>query len=187
MEYLGLVLVVVALTGGLVATGIGAGITGGVQSAICSLTGSACPAPGSEVVAGGAGGTDGSGGASGTGGTGARYQEQVSGVRRGKEYGVPLNELEGKPVEFDGWDSAKQNFIETKWGYRGPRFYDEATGKLTALAGNRWAARATRQLDAARGKPLVRHFADPDVARAAQDMFDDRGLDVTVVHTPEVP
>ncbi|MDP5314399.1 hypothetical protein [Streptomyces poriferorum] len=31
MEYLGLVLVVVALIGGLVATGIGAGITGGIQ------------------------------------------------------------------------------------------------------------------------------------------------------------
>ncbi|WP_148020457.1 hypothetical protein [Streptomyces sp. OR43] len=68
MEYLGLVLVVVALIGGLVATGIGAGITGGIQSAICSLTGSACPAPGTEVVAGDDGGADG-GGDGGTGGS----------------------------------------------------------------------------------------------------------------------
>lgn len=118
---------------------------------------------------------------------GARYQEQISGVRRGKEYEVPLDELKGKPVEFDGWDSAKQTFIETKWGYRGPRFYDEATGELTSLATKRWVDQATRQLDAARGKPLVWHFADPDVAKAAGKMFRDRGLDIKVIHTPVVP
>ncbi|MFF1836060.1 Tox-REase-5 domain-containing protein [Streptomyces sp. NPDC058231] len=118
---------------------------------------------------------------------GARYQEQISGVKRGKEYEVPLDTLDGKPVEFDGWDSANQTYLETKWGYRGPRFYDEATGQLTNLATNRWVQQATRQLDAARGKPVVWHMSDPDVARAAQDMFDDRGLDITVVHTPVKP
>ncbi|MFE9820049.1 Tox-REase-5 domain-containing protein [Streptomyces sp. NBC_00236] len=118
---------------------------------------------------------------------GARYQEQVSGVRRGKEYEVPLNELNGKPVEFDGWDSAKQTFIETKWGCRGPRFYDEATGNLTTLATKRWVDQATRQLDAARGKPVVWHLSDPDVAKAAQKMFRDRGMDIKVIHAPEVP
>ncbi|MGW3655910.1 Tox-REase-5 domain-containing protein [Streptomyces sp. NPDC005151] len=118
---------------------------------------------------------------------GARYQEQVSGVKRGKEYEVPLDKMDGKPVEFDGWDSANQTYIETKWGYRGPRFYNEASGRLTSLATNRWVQQATRQLDAARGKPVVWHMSDPDVARAAQDMFDDRGLDITVVHTPVKP
>ncbi|MFG2563015.1 hypothetical protein [Streptomyces sp. NPDC048496] len=72
MEYLGMVLVVVALIGGLVATGIGAQLTGEIRSAICQLTGSACPAPGGDVEAGGGttgGGTD-SGGAVAGGGTG---------------------------------------------------------------------------------------------------------------------
>ncbi|MFE2093701.1 alpha/beta hydrolase [Streptomyces sp. NPDC059460] len=67
MEYLGAVLVVVALVGALMATQIGGQLTGEIRSAICQLTGSACPAAGSGVVAGH--GTDGGGGASGGGGT----------------------------------------------------------------------------------------------------------------------
>ncbi|WP_327368914.1 alpha/beta hydrolase [Streptomyces sp. NBC_01217] len=52
MEYLGMTLVVVALVGGLVATGIGGQLTGEIRNAICRLTGSACPAPDVDVVAG---------------------------------------------------------------------------------------------------------------------------------------
>ncbi len=55
LEYLGLVLVVVALVGGLMATGIGRQLTAEIRAAICSLTGSSCPAPGHDVVAGGRG------------------------------------------------------------------------------------------------------------------------------------
>ncbi|MFB8142088.1 alpha/beta hydrolase [Streptomyces parvus] len=78
LEYLGLVLVVVALVGGLMATGTGQQLTAEIRSAICELTGSSCPAPGRDVVAGG-GSTGGSGsglddtsgaGADGTGGEG---------------------------------------------------------------------------------------------------------------------
>lgn len=58
LEYLGLVLVVVALVGGLMATGTGQQLTAEIRSAICELTGSSCPAPGRDVVADG-GGTDG--------------------------------------------------------------------------------------------------------------------------------
>ncbi|MFI7328231.1 alpha/beta hydrolase [Streptomyces rubiginosohelvolus] len=64
LEYLGLVLVVVALVGGLMATGTGQQLTAEIRSAICELTGSSCPAPGRDVVAGGGssdGGADGSG------------------------------------------------------------------------------------------------------------------------------
>ncbi|WP_405389508.1 alpha/beta hydrolase family protein [Streptomyces sp. NBC_01102] len=68
MEYLGMILVVVALIGGLVATGIGGQLTGEIRNAICRLTGSACPAPDVDVVAGN--GTDaGSGSGTSTGGT----------------------------------------------------------------------------------------------------------------------
>lgn len=66
LEYLGLVLVVVALVGGLMATGTGRQLTAEIRSAICELTGSSCPAPGHDVVAGG-GSTDGSGSGSGNG------------------------------------------------------------------------------------------------------------------------
>ncbi|MFJ2215981.1 hypothetical protein [Streptomyces sp. NPDC087864] len=44
-EYLGLVVVVVAIIGGLVATGVGGRITDGLQSAVCEVGGSACPTP----------------------------------------------------------------------------------------------------------------------------------------------
>ncbi|MET8711418.1 alpha/beta hydrolase [Streptomyces californicus] len=89
LEYLGLVLVVVALVGGLMATGIGGQLTAEIRAAICSLTGSSCPAPGQDIVAGagdaggdGPGGGDASSGAAGgsadgggesslTGGTGS--------------------------------------------------------------------------------------------------------------------
>ncbi|MFD4020205.1 alpha/beta hydrolase [Streptomyces sindenensis] len=82
LEYLGLVLVVVALVGGLMATGTGQQLTAEIRSAICELTGSSCPAPGRDVVAGGdssstGGSTDGSGppdapgaGSDGSGGAG---------------------------------------------------------------------------------------------------------------------
>ncbi|MDX3342754.1 alpha/beta hydrolase [Streptomyces sp. ME02-6979.5a] len=60
LEYLGLVLVVVALVGGLMATGTGRQLTAEIRSAICELTGSSCPAPGHDLVAGG-GSADGSG------------------------------------------------------------------------------------------------------------------------------
>ncbi|MFE7056480.1 alpha/beta hydrolase [Streptomyces californicus] len=89
LEYLGLVLVVVALVGGLMATGIGGQLTVEIRAAICSLTGSSCPAPGQDIMAGagdaggdGPGGGDASSGAAGgsadgggesslTGGTGS--------------------------------------------------------------------------------------------------------------------
>ncbi|MEU8594955.1 alpha/beta hydrolase [Streptomyces globisporus] len=72
LEYLGLVLVVVALVGGLMATGTGQQLTAEIRSAICELTGSSCPAPGRDVVAGGGGtGGSGDGGADGSG-SGAR-------------------------------------------------------------------------------------------------------------------
>lgn len=63
MEYLGMILVVVALIGGLVATGIGGQVSGQLRNAICQLTGSACPPPGAI-----ADGSNGNGNGSGSGG-----------------------------------------------------------------------------------------------------------------------
>ncbi|MFD5192227.1 alpha/beta hydrolase [Streptomyces sp. NPDC058357] len=94
MEYLGMILVVVALIGGLVATGIGGQVSGQLRNAICQLTGSACPPPG--AIAGGSNGNgngngngQGSGGASSgagsegatvTGGTGADGSDATGGA-----------------------------------------------------------------------------------------------------------
>ncbi|MFB8380364.1 alpha/beta hydrolase [Streptomyces rubiginosohelvolus] len=72
LEYLGLVLVVVALVGGLMATGTGQQLTAEIRSAICELTGSSCPAPGRDVVAGGGGTGGSSGGGADGGGSGVR-------------------------------------------------------------------------------------------------------------------
>ncbi|MFF6908455.1 alpha/beta hydrolase [Streptomyces sp. NPDC012389] len=66
LEYLGLVLVVVALVGAMMATGIGQQLTAEMRAAICSLTGGSCSAPGSDVIAG-----PGGGGAFGGEGSGA--------------------------------------------------------------------------------------------------------------------
>ncbi|MEV5198675.1 alpha/beta hydrolase [Streptomyces sp. NPDC053720] len=79
MEYLGMILVVVALIGGLVATGIGGQLTGRIQDAICQLTGGGCAPSNVEAGNGGqgngggssGGGGGGSEGATVTGGTGA--------------------------------------------------------------------------------------------------------------------
>ncbi|MDV9199776.1 hypothetical protein R6M67_31660, partial [Streptomyces sp. Wh19] len=78
MEYLGMILVVVALIGGLVATGIGGQLTGRIQDAICQLTGGGCAPSNVEAGNGGQGNGGGSGGGGGgsegatvTGGTGA--------------------------------------------------------------------------------------------------------------------
>ncbi|MFF3096365.1 alpha/beta hydrolase [Streptomyces cyaneofuscatus] len=69
LEYLGLVLVVVALVGAMMATGIGQQLTAEMRAAICSLTGSSCPAAGSDVIAGP--GEGGGSGAEGSGGEGS--------------------------------------------------------------------------------------------------------------------
>ncbi|WKN15718.1 alpha/beta hydrolase family protein [Streptomyces sp. JUS-F4] len=88
LEYLGLVLVVVALVGGLMATGTGRQLTAEIRSAICELTGSSCPAPGHDLVAGG-GSADGSGsgsdssGGSDSAGAGGSGGGDASGVGDG--------------------------------------------------------------------------------------------------------
>ncbi|QXQ97850.1 alpha/beta hydrolase [Streptomyces sp. WY228] len=88
LEYLGLVLVVVALVGGLMATGTGRQLTAEIRSAICELTGSSCPAPGHDLVAGdGSADSSGSGsdssGGSGSAGAGGSGGGDASGVGDG--------------------------------------------------------------------------------------------------------
>ncbi|MGW1844789.1 alpha/beta hydrolase [Streptomyces sp. NPDC001966] len=74
MEYLGMILVVVALIGGLVATGIGGQVSGQLRNAICQLTGSACPPPGA-IAGGGSGNENGNGGGNGSGSGGSAGTE----------------------------------------------------------------------------------------------------------------
>ncbi|MFE1478177.1 alpha/beta hydrolase [Streptomyces cyaneofuscatus] len=82
LEYLGLVLVVVALVGAMMAAGIGQQLTAEMRAAICSLAGSSCPAAGSDVIAG-----PGGGGGSGDGGGGAEGSGVDSGRVSGGEAG----------------------------------------------------------------------------------------------------
>ncbi|MGW6637680.1 alpha/beta hydrolase [Streptomyces cyaneofuscatus] len=92
LEYLGLVLVVVALVGAMTAAGIGQQLTAEMRAAICSLTGSSCPAAGSDVIAGpggGGGSGDGGGGAEGSGADSGRVSggEAGSGADSGRVSG----------------------------------------------------------------------------------------------------
>ncbi|WP_308315848.1 Tox-REase-5 domain-containing protein [Streptomyces sp. CC228A] len=114
-----------------------------------------------------------------------RYQEQVTGMKRNKEYVVP-HPKEGVPdVEFDGWDSGRQTFIEAKHGYKEQV---KADGQLNTSTKDKFLAEAQRQIDASGGRAIEWHFSDPDVARAARRAFREQNLPVKVVHTkPEKP
>ncbi|MFF7360269.1 alpha/beta hydrolase [Streptomyces sp. NPDC008125] len=110
MEYLGLVLIVAALVGAIMATTVGTQLTGEIRNAICQLTGGACSSAGGDVVAGGESGkgearsgggsvgSSGSGGAAGatgstgsggaTGSTGAGGSSAAGGTQTGTEGGT---------------------------------------------------------------------------------------------------
>ncbi|WP_330174082.1 restriction endonuclease fold toxin 5 domain-containing protein [Streptomyces sp. NBC_01498] len=109
-----------------------------------------------------------------------RYQEQVSGVQRGKEYAVNDPQT-GRPVDFDGWDSGTKTFKEAKFGYSNKVRPD---GTLEPAVAARWVEQAQRQLRAANGKPVEWNFSNQATADAAQKAFDDAEIDVGVVHTP---
>ncbi|MFP8883738.1 MULTISPECIES: Tox-REase-5 domain-containing protein [Streptomyces] len=108
-----------------------------------------------------------------------RYQEQVSGVKRGKEYLVK-NPKGGRDVEFDGWDSQRQTYLEAKFGY-GKYVKD---GELPQDVRDRWVKQAQTQVNAAGGRPVEWHFSNKSAAEAAQEAFEDAGINVKVVHTP---
>ncbi|MFB7913034.1 Tox-REase-5 domain-containing protein [Streptomyces sp. NPDC056061] len=115
-----------------------------------------------------------------------RYQEQVTGTNRGQEYVVP-HPKEGKPaVEYDGWDSGRQTFLEAKNGYRSYLSQSES-GKLTKSGKDKFVAEARAQVEASGGRAVEWHFSDPEVAKAARQAFRDEGLPIKVVHTKPKP
>lgn len=115
-----------------------------------------------------------------------RYQEQITGTKRGKEYVVPHPD-EGVPdVEYDGWDSGRQTFLEAKNGY--DSFLSETEpGTLTKSGRSKFVAEAKRQVEASGGRSVEWHFSNPDVARAARKAFRVEGLPIRVVHTAQKP
>ncbi|MEU0601073.1 Tox-REase-5 domain-containing protein [Streptomyces sp. NPDC006393] len=115
-----------------------------------------------------------------------RYQEQVTGTVRGQEYVVPYPK-EGVPdVEFDGWDSSRQTYLEAKNGYDG-YLSKSSPGELTPSGKAEFVAEAKRQVAAAGGKTVEWHFSNPEVARAARRAFREEGLNIKVVHTEQKP
>ncbi|MFD8062993.1 Tox-REase-5 domain-containing protein [Streptomyces cyaneofuscatus] len=115
-----------------------------------------------------------------------RYQEQITGTNRGQEYVVP-HPREGKPaVEYDGWDSSRQTYLEAKNGY-GSYLSKTDPGTLTPSGKEKFVAEARAQVEASGGKPVEWHFSDPEVAKAARKAFRDEGLPIKVVPTPVKP
>lgn len=114
-----------------------------------------------------------------------RYQEQITGTQRGYEYVVPHTDPDVPDVEFDGWDSSRQTYLEAKNGY--DSFLSADRTELTPSGRERLLAEARRQTEAARGKDVEWHFSNEEVADAARDAFEDAGLDIEVVHTSPEP
>ncbi|GHH90090.1 Tox-REase-5 domain-containing protein [Streptomyces capillispiralis] len=114
-----------------------------------------------------------------------RYQEQVTGTRRGYEYVVPHTDPDVPDVEFDGWDSSRRTYLEAKNGY--DSFLGADRTELTPSGRERLLTEARRQVEAARGKDVEWHFSNEEVADAARDAFEDAGLDIEVVHTDPEP
>jgi Flp pilus assembly pilin Flp len=114
-----------------------------------------------------------------------RYQEQVTGTERGYEYVVPHTNPDVPDVEFDGWDSSRQTYLEAKNGY--DSFLSADRAELTPSGRERLLTEARRQVEAARGKDVEWHFSNEEVADAARDAFEDAGLDIEVVHTAPKP
>jgi hypothetical protein len=110
-----------------------------------------------------------------------RYQEQVTGTQRGYEYVVPHTDPDVPDVEFDGWDSSRQTYLEAKNGY--DSFLSADRTDLTPSGRERLLTEARRQVEAARGRDVEWHFSNEEVADAARDAFEDAGLDIEVVHT----
>ncbi|MEU6469060.1 Tox-REase-5 domain-containing protein [Streptomyces massasporeus] len=109
-----------------------------------------------------------------------RYQEQVSKVKRGKEYAVK-DPRTGRDVDFDGWDSARQTYVEAKFGYSNKV---RADGTLEPAQADKFVEQARRQLSAANGKPVEWNFSNKAVAEAAEEAFDEAGIEVVVKYTP---
>ncbi|MFC8258648.1 Tox-REase-5 domain-containing protein [Streptomyces sp. NPDC057291] len=115
-----------------------------------------------------------------------RYQEQVTGTKRGKEY-VVAHPDEGVPqVEYDGWDSGRQTFLEAKNGYDS-YLSDTDKGSLTPSGKKKFIDEAQRQIDAAGGRAVEWHFSNPDVAKAARKAFREEGKRIKVVYTKQHP
>ncbi|MFI1534096.1 Tox-REase-5 domain-containing protein [Streptomyces anandii] len=115
-----------------------------------------------------------------------RYQEQITGTARGEEYVVPYPK-EGVPdVEFDGWDSGRQTYLEAKNGYNG-YLSKSNPGELTPSGKAEFVTEAKRQVAAAGGKAVEWHFSNPEVAKAARRAFREEGLNIKVVYTEQKP
>ncbi|MFE2945011.1 hypothetical protein ACFXKG_39170 [Streptomyces sp. NPDC059255] len=120
-EYLGLVVVVVAVVGGLVATGVGGQITGGLRAAICELSGSACPAAGPNGGGGGAGGDEGggtnteAGGGPGSGESGGAGNPGGDGSAGGEVRAAEEKRGDAEGGKKDGGNDAKEDESCSGW------------------------------------------------------------------------
>ncbi|CAM5520452.1 hypothetical protein GCM10010329_54720 [Streptomyces spiroverticillatus] len=115
-----------------------------------------------------------------------RYQEQITGTTRGHEYVVPHPEKGKRAVEFDGWDSGRQVFLEAKNGYDSYLARPGKT-KLTKSGADKFVAEAQGQLAAAKGKTVEWHFSNKEVAAAAQKLFDGKEMPIVVKVTKREP
>ena len=105
-----------------------------------------------------------------------RYQEQVTGLPRA--FDVQLN-----GVRFDGCNDSDGTMLEAK----GPG-YQRALRKPTKFPWRKMQIdmlkQASRQVAAARGRPIEWHFAEDGVANYMRTLFAERGFKISVIYTP---
>jgi hypothetical protein len=117
-----------------------------------------------------------------------RFQEQTTGTVRGHEYIVPHPDKSKPPVEYDGWDSSRQTFLEAKNGYgTNKKFVNQKSGELTDFGKQQFLDEAQRQVDAADGRAIEWHFSNERAAKATRKVFEKEGLDIEVIWTKAKP
>jgi hypothetical protein len=114
------------------------------------------------------------------------YQQYVSRLINGRELptGLAMNLLNpysGKFVEFDDCRLTDGTMIDAK----GPRYgylirYDAPRDSIE----RQFLEQASRQLDAAVGRPIEWHFASRAAADFTRTLFADNDIRITVVYTP---
>jgi hypothetical protein len=114
------------------------------------------------------------------------YQQYVSRLINGRELPAGfamnlLNPYSGRFVEFDDCRLTDGTMIDAK----GPRYgylirYDAPRDSIE----RQFLEQASRQLDAAGGRPIEWHFASRAAADFTRTLFADNDIRITVVYTP---
>jgi hypothetical protein len=107
-----------------------------------------------------------------------KYQEQVTGAERGQVYEVNGRNFDGyrDGVLLDAKAEGYASFIDKDGRFK--KWFDVQRELLDP---------AQKQLSAAQGTKIRWHVAEKSFADALTELFENRGINIDVVHTPPIP